>query len=220
MKKSKFMVMDVETGGLDPMSNPITQFAATVLDYNTLQEIDRFETFVRPYNELKIERAALDKTMLTMTQINSGLPVEEFVSQMVAFWKKHRASTADIGRSIAVGHNINFDACFLTYALALCGYQWEDFFQEVMVDTMYLGKMVWCLTGSEKLTLGACCERAGISLVDAHGAMNDAEATADLFRFFVRRMRNGQQETTRTSRADRPRGAAFFEFECGATTVK
>ena len=46
MIKSNYIVHDCETGGLDENLNPITQYAAIVLDYKTLKEVDRWETFV------------------------------------------------------------------------------------------------------------------------------------------------------------------------------
>ena len=49
--------------------------------------------------------------------------------------------------------------------------------------------MTWGITGEEKLNLGACCERAKIKLTDAHGAMNDVVATAELFRWYMKKLR-------------------------------
>ena len=54
MIKSNYIVFDTETGGLDETKNPITQYAAVVLDGCTLKEIDRWETFVKPYGDLVI----------------------------------------------------------------------------------------------------------------------------------------------------------------------
>lgn len=67
MIKSNYIVHDCETGGLDENLNPITQYAAIVLDYKTLKEVDRWETFVKPYNNLVIEQEALDRTMVSMS---------------------------------------------------------------------------------------------------------------------------------------------------------
>ena len=60
MKRSPYLVMDTETGGLDPAQNPITSFAAVVLDFNTLKEVDRWETYVKPYNDLQITKESKD----------------------------------------------------------------------------------------------------------------------------------------------------------------
>ena len=78
---------------------------------------------------------------------------------------------------------------------------------------MYFSKMMYGLTGDEKMTLGATCERAGIRLTDAHGAMNDVEATAEYFRYCVQRLR-AEGEITATERKKRRRGNDFFEFQC------
>ena len=69
MIQSFYKIYDTETGGLDPQKNPITQFACIILDYKTLKEVDRFETFIRPYNDLVIEKIALEHTMVTMSDI-------------------------------------------------------------------------------------------------------------------------------------------------------
>ena len=79
---------------------------------------------------------------------------------------------------------------------------------------MMLGKLLWNKTGEEKFTLGECCSRAAISLVDAHGSMNDVEATADLLRYYQRRMRNGDSSVVKVK--NRKRGQEFFEFKCAA----
>ena len=38
MQKSNYIVFDCETGGLDESKNPITQYAAVILDGKTLKE--------------------------------------------------------------------------------------------------------------------------------------------------------------------------------------
>ena len=91
MIKSNYIVFDKETGGLDETKKPITQYAAVVLDGRTLKEIDRWETFVKPYGDLVIEKDALDHTMVSMSDINKGLKVKDFVATVKEFWETHRA---------------------------------------------------------------------------------------------------------------------------------
>ncbi len=219
MIKAPYIVWDVETGGLNCMNNPITQFAAVVLDYNTLKEVDRFETFVKPYNKLKIEPKVLELTMLSMSDINSGMTVDVFTKELTTFINKNKASKNDFGRPLCIGHNVCFDLQFITYALAYTGYDIFDYIQDSFIDTMVLSKMAWGIQGTEKLKLGICCERAGVSLVDAHGAMNDVYATADLFRYFVNKMRSDSVSSF-SSNNNRARGNKFFEFDCGAIDLK
>ena len=217
MIKSDYIVFDCETGGLDPFKNPITQYAAVILDGKTLKETDRFETFVKPYADLVIERSALDATMVSMSDINRGMRVDDFVESVTGWWESHRqkARTKDMGRLVPVGHNVTFDIGFLNVALSVCEKPTvENWIYPNLIDTYSLGKMMWGVNGDEKLTLSACCERAKILLSDAHGAMNDVEATADLFRWFVKRMRR-KSGNDGEERSGRERGQEFFEFRCG-----
>lgn len=218
MIKSNYIVYDCETGGLDETKNPITQYACVVLDFKTLKEIDRFETFVKPYNDLIIERQALEHTMVTMSDIRSGISVKDFVNVLFEFNRLHQAptKTKEMGRLVPVGHNIVFDNRFLRYACNYFGKDYHELVYENFIDTFPLAKMTWGLIGNEKLNLTACTERAKLKLFDAHGAMNDVEATADLFRFFVRKLRATRGSVNSAEEETRARGREFFEFKCGA----
>lgn len=219
MIKSNYIVFDCETGGLDEKSNPITQYAAMVLDGSTLKEIDRWETFVKPYNDLKIERGVLDKTMVSMSDINRGLSIEEFVATAVEFWETNLVKTKkrEMGRLIPVGHNVTFDIRFINYALNLQKVGTiENWMFPNFIDTLCLSKITWGIKGDEKLNLTASCDRAGIKLTDAHGAMNDVEATAELFRFYMKKLRAKKGDAENQVSKGRLKGDEFFEFKCGA----
>ena len=217
MIKSNFIVHDCETGGTDENQNPITQYAAIVLDYKTLKEVDRWETFVKPYNDLVIEKEALDHTMVSMSDINAGISIKEFVGTATEFWEGHRAKSKrkEMGRLVSVGHNIVFDHRFLGYALNIFKKDLWFYLYDNFIDTWPLAKMTYGLTGEEKLNLTASCERSKIKLTDAHGAMNDVEANADLFRFFAKKLRSKKGEGVVEETAKRTRGLEFFQFKCG-----
>lgn len=219
MIKSDYIVFDCETGGLDETKNPITQYAAVILDGKTLKEKDRFETFIKPYNDLIIEKQALEHTMVTMSDINSGITLCRFVKTVTDWWESHRAKSKvrEMGRLVPVGHNVTFDLRFINYALALEGAgTTEEWMYPNLIDTFSLGKMAFGIEGDEKLNLGACCERAKIKLTDAHGAMNDVEATADLFRWYMKKMRAKKGSIDLSDDNARARGQEFFEFKCAA----
>lgn len=218
MIKSNYIVFDCETGGLDETKNPITQYAAVVLDGRTLKEIDRWETFVKPYGDLVIEKQAIEHTMVTMSDINKGMPVKGFVATATEFWETHRTKTKkrEMGRLVPVGHNIPFDIRFLNFALSFVGKEdITEWMYPNFIDTFALAKLAWGINGEEKLNLGASCERAKIKLTDAHGAMNDVEATADLLRWYMKKLRAKRGDGVSDASGDRPRGTEFFEFKCG-----
>lgn len=221
MIKSNYIVYDTETGGLECEKAPITQYAAIILDGTTLKEIDRYETYLKPYAGLEIDPVALAKTQVTMSDINNGIKVKEFVNTVTKWWDMHNTvkTKKEMGRLVPVGHNVPFDNGFIQYALDFCdaGSLWQYLFPNI-IDTMSLAKVVWGIDRFEKINLGACCERAGVKLIGAHGAMNDTEATADLFRWFMKRLRNGgsvASESDVKTKYSRKKGNAFFEFACG-----
>ena len=217
MNKSFYCVHDCETGGLDKDKNPITQYACVILDPFTLKEVDRFETFIKPYNNLEIDKAALEHTMVTMSDIKGGISVKSFYKTLSGFWGKYQANGKfkDANRIVSVGHNIPFDHGFLEYAFQLHDDSIWNYLLPNFIDTFPIAKMAWCVKGNEKLTLTACTERAKINLNDAHGAMNDVEATADLFRWFMKKLRSGKGDSIKEdSTSKRQLGQKFFEFQC------
>ena len=219
MQKSNYIVFDCETGGLDESKNPITQYAAVILDGKTLKEIDRWETFVKPYADLVIEQEALDRTMVSMSDINSGLNVKEFIATATEFWEAHRVKTKkrEMGRLVPVGHNIPFDNRMLNWALNyLKKPNVEEWMFPNIIDTFPLAKLAFGINGEEKINLGASCTAAKIKLTDAHGAMNDVEATADLLRWYMRKLRAKRGDSVNESNQGRAKGNEFFEFKCGA----
>lgn len=219
MIKSNYIVFDCETGGLDESKNPITQYAAVILDGKTLKEIDRWETFVKPYADLVIEQEALDRTMVSMSDINSGLNVKEFIATATEFWEAHRVKTKkrEMGRLVPVGHNIPFDNRMLNWALNyLKKPNVEEWMFPNIIDTFPLSKLAFGINGEEKINLGASCTAAKIKLTDAHGAMNDVEATADLLRWYMRKLRAKKGDSVNESNQGRAKGNEFFEFKCGA----
>ena len=219
MIKSNYIVFDCETGGLDESKNPITQYAAVILDGKTLKEIDRWETFVKPYADLVIEQEALDRTMVSMSDINSGLNVKEFIATATEFWEAHRVKTKkrEMGRLVPVGHNIPFDNRMLNWALNyLKKPNVEEWMFPNIIDTFPLAKLAFGINGEEKINLGASCTSAKIKLTDAHGAMNDVEATADLLRWYMRKLRAKKGDSVNESNQGRTKGNEFFEFKCGA----
>ena len=216
MIKSNYIVYDTETGDLDPEVAPITQYAAVILDGVTFKEIDRYETFLKPYAGLKINPKALAKTLVTMSDVNSGIDVKKFTKTVTQWWDMHNTNkmNKEFGRLIPVGHNVPFDNGFVQKALDVCGYgsQWQWLYPN-FIDIFGLAKMTWGVDRESKLNLGACCERAGVKLIGAHGAMNDVEATVDLFRWFMKRLRNGGSVSGGSVKS-RKTGKDFFEFKC------
>lgn len=221
MNKAFYIVHDCETGGLDFAKNPITQYACIILDPFTLKEVDRFETFVKPYDDLVIEKQALEHTMVSMSDIKNGISRKKLYKLLKEFYTKYQAKVRakEAGRLISVGHNIPFDHDFLEYVFQTQDDSIWNYIHPNFIDTYPLGKLAWGIKGDEKLRLSDCSERAKIKLNDAHGAMNDVEANAELLRYFMRKLRStkGAASTSEPQEEkQRAKGQKFFEFECAA----
>ena len=220
MIKSNYIIFDCETGGLDENKVPMTQYAAMVLDGKTFKEIDRWESFIKPYNDLTIEKEALERTMVSMSDINRGLDSRTFVATAIEFWETYQSKSKikEMGRLVPVGHNVQFDIRFINYLLNFEKkgnmFNWHH---PNFIDTFPLAKLAFGIKGDEKLNLGASCINAKIKLTDAHGAMNDVEATADLLIWYMKKLRSnkGIENTQEDTKNLRQRGLEFFEFKCG-----
>lgn len=196
-------VFDVETGGLKAEENPITNIAMAAFDTKKWKQINKFETFVKPYNDLEITKKALDYTMVDMKDINNGIDVKEMVKIIIKFFKEVKSGRGDTGKPILAGHNVQFDIGFLDYAFDFCGKNLRDHVavnngEITRIDTMNLAHLAWdgLLSSStnSSYSLSNCLKRVGVDLVEAHGAMNDVIATAKLLKFFRDKMRSESSE--------------------------
>jgi len=188
MKKANYIIYDCETGGLDDQSNPITQIALITIDSQSLQEIDRFEMYIKPYDDLIITKEALDMTGLKIADINNGFTKKEAVDLLCKYFKKSMPNNRPENRPILIGHNVQFDNGFLFYIFESCKKDLYSFVSDTTICTMALSKQAFPEASS--LRLGKVCELVGIRLSDAHKAMNDVVATTDLFRYFTNKLRS------------------------------
>lgn len=178
-----YFVGDVETGGLDYTKNPITELALSVLEPKELKVVDKLQFYVKPYDGLKIDKIALEKTQVSMKDIENGYNYTKVIQELVNFSKKY---TTGRGRykPIWVGHNFQFDWDFIQYLIALKDKSMKDLFDGTHMCTM---KMMQAYEQGDKKNeknkykLELCCSRMGIELKSAHGASADVDATEQLF---------------------------------------
>ncbi len=183
MKNANFVVFDCETGGFTADKNPITQIALIALDGKTFEELDRFEMYIKPYDDLVISKQALEVTGLKMADINNGVDKKVAVKNIIAFAKKNSINNSPQNRSILVGHNIVFDLGFIEYLFQSCKQDVYGYFSKMPECTMKLSKIF--NKNAKSLKLGDCCAEVGITIVNAHTAMADTDATAKLFRYYA-----------------------------------
>ena len=181
-----YIVFDLETGGLSPDKNPVTEIAAIGIDGETLKEIGRFESMIKPYPEINGNKEygakAIEITGLSPEQLmQRGEDSKKVLEGFSVFCKEMKAKKRP--KVVGVGHNVEFDEKFLTSFYVDHGKNLEDVLDlKHAFDTMWLAMLKYNEKGSIKNhTLGVVCDATGVSLNNAHRAMNDVEATAELF---------------------------------------
>ena len=208
MKVADIVTFDIETGGFSKEENGLAEIAFIVMDSDTLEEIDRYETIVAPYelpsgNMTTYSPQALAVNGLTMRQIEGGKDAKQVATEIKAFLTKHKKPLrGGAGKLIPAGHNIDrFDLPFLEFFLNLFKVKMEDLFNPLIIDTVLWSRLRWARDGSiANHQLGTSCDAAGIALIDSHRAMNDVEGNAELVRQFIRGMRN-QSSSVQVQRA-------------------
>lgn len=221
-KIRSLLVIDVETGGLDKKDRhhaqlfPVTEFAGVGLDGISLEEIPySYDNYVHPYDAALIysEEASTVTGITRALCEEKGIPLRDLVNDIVTLITTANLHNSKSARPILVGHNVQFDINFLVdifrraevdLSNLLAGERdasgnWYPHF----IDTITLAQQCWGeITDTDtKFNLGACCRKAGIDHIDAHRAMNDVVATADLLRYFVARLRSGESVTMNNGQA-------------------
>ena len=80
-----------------------------------------------------------------------------------------------LGDCVFVAHNVGFDYAFIRGHFEAIGHSW----QRPKLCTVRLARKAF--PGMPRYGTGALCDARGITHVDRHRAMGDAEATAELF---------------------------------------
>ena len=161
-----FVVFDIETTGLSKETESITEIGAVKVADGKI--IDRFSTFVNPERPIPAEITKL--TGITDEMVADAPVITEILPKFLEF----------CGDAVLVAHNANFDTGFIRLnAERKCGIEVKN----TVLDTLELSRAL--LPELKKHKLNIICEHLGVSLEGHHRAVNDAEATAEVFLKFI-----------------------------------
>lgn len=187
------LYIDTETTGLDTATCSIWQLSGYISDTVTGAS-DSFDYKMRPYRNEIITKEAAAKTGVTQEELNSYPSQSEVFSNFTALLSKYIDLDDWNQRVIPIGYNVSFDLDFLR--------AWFTFnnsatlFPKVIyfpgIDVMYLA--AYCLLGERgkmrNFQLTTVYEKlTGKSLINAHNAMADIDATKELLNVIVRKLR-------------------------------
>lgn len=203
--KDKLLLIDTETGGLDPSRHCILSMAALVLNYDGTV-IDQMYTLIDEkkrvapvgalafYSWREIEDQALAVNGLTRERIQAEgvntLMATEMLLDMLTMHDMRSGVTI-------VAHNARFDTDFLRslFSLAGVGPEYDKRFSHRTICTQAVALFMEQagMLRLESSSLDGLCKRFGVNLdrEGGHNALNDALATAEVFQHLMRRCREG-----------------------------
>lgn len=156
-----YVVFDIETTGLSVRKDKITEIGAVKIKDGHI--VERFSQLINP--EKNIPQIVVELTGISNALVENEPVIEDVIQDFNEFCKG----------SVLVAHNATFDISFIRKEMKNAGI----LFDYPVLDTLQLARAV--IKGVKRFNLSTISKRLGVSLVNAHRAVNDAEATAEVF---------------------------------------
>lgn len=166
----EFTVFDIETTGLSPTKDRITEIGAVKIKQGKIT--DRYSELINP--EIPIPDNITRLTGITDSMVKDKYTIKEILPGFLDF----------VGDSPLIAHNASFDSGFIRAKATDLGLTVNN----PIIDTLQLSRLL--LTGLKRHKLEMVCEHLNISLDNHHRAGDDAEATAEIMLKFIEIMKN------------------------------
>ncbi len=176
-----YAVIDIETTGMSPERDRITEVAVVLSDGQKITE--SFSTLIDP------ERP-IPPHITTITGIDDAM-----VADAPPFYEVARRIVEMTEGRVFVAHNARFDYSFLRAEFARLGYR----YRRDLLDTVRESRRL--LPGLSSYSLGVLCEAVGIVIEERHRALGDARATAELLHLLLRKKKEAGVEPPTLSSA-------------------
>lgn len=163
--EDEFVVFDLETTGLNPQKDKITEIGAVKIKEGKV--ISRFSAFVNP--GITIPSFIVKLTGITDEMVMEAPPIEQALNEFMEF----------IEGTVLVAHNANFDVSFIKHNAKLMG----EKIRNPYIDTLELCRKMFPELGKYKLNIVA--KHLGIELENHHRAVDDSMATAKIFLYCI-----------------------------------
>lgn len=181
------IVIDVETGGVDPKRDALLELGAVSIkmdDEGLIHPDQSYHYHIKPY-----EGGNLDPDALAFNKIDPFHPFRFAVEEKVALTEFFEAIQKECKekkctRGVIVGHNAWFDQHFVNTAAARCKITKTPFHGFTSLDTASLSALAY---GQTVLSKALKAANLSYNTEEAHSAMYDAQRTAELFCAIVNR---------------------------------
>ncbi len=175
------IIVDVETGGINPKTDALLEIAAVILEMDEHGRVYRASTVsrhVEPFPGGKLNPASMAVNGIDPYHpFRFAVPEKEALDTILKPVRQALKRTG-CSRAILTGHNAYFDLGFLNMAVARNKIKRNPFHPFSCFDTVSLGGLAYGQT-----VLARAVGAAGMpwDTKEAHSAIYDAERTADLF---------------------------------------
>jgi DNA polymerase III epsilon subunit-like protein len=207
-KRSTGIVIDFETGGLLFDKNPITEIGVLAIDFFDFKKLGEYSSLVKPYDDTLIyDKGAAEATGITREKCEKeGKECKIVWKEFLDFVSISQVSKGAKWKPIIIGHNIGFDIGFLLIQAELHKTDLSKYFDgfktpkgEFVPFTFDTQRLSYVSLGNDKdllnNKLGTVAAAFGVELFDAHRALADVHATADVFIEHGLRTRNSGKST-------------------------
>ncbi|MCH5324931.1 MAG: PolC-type DNA polymerase III [Eubacterium sp.] len=169
------VVFDIETTGLYPASERITEIGAVKL--KNMEIVERFSTFVNPQRPIPSNITEL--TGITDDMVKDAPEEGEAVKQFMEF----------CGKAPVIAHNASFDVSFIRAAAERAGTSFDN----PVADTLAIAKAA--LSGLKNYKLDTIAKYYKLGDFDHHRAVADAEMLCEIYKHIVADVRADRELT-------------------------
>lgn len=167
--EDSFVVFDIETTGFGPVKDEIIEIGAVKITDGKI--VDKYSTFINPIIPIPYEIQQL--TGINDDMVMTSPTIDVILPQFLEF----------CDGCTLVAHNAGFDVGFINKKAENLGIS-IDF---TVIDTVSLARIL--LPELKRFKLNIVAKALNISLENHHRAVDDAQATAEIFVKFVERLR-------------------------------
>lgn len=160
-----YAIIDVETTGLSPKSEKITEIAIYIHDGDKI--IDEFSSLINPERKIPFQ-------ITKLTGINNKM-----VQDAPKFYEIAKRIVEITDKKIIVGHHVSFDYNFIRSEFKSFGY---DYKRKTLCTVKLARKLI---PGRISYGLGRLCKDLDIINPSRHRAQGDALATSKLFELLL-----------------------------------
>ena len=164
--EEEFVVFDIETTGLNSHTNKIIEIGAVKIKSGRI--IDRYSQLINP--GISIPYHITEITSITNEQVANQPKIDEVIGKFVDF----------IGDAVLVAHNAPFDMGFIKRDIK--EYLNIDL-ENSVIDTLQMARDLF--PDFKKYGLGDLNKSLGLALEKHHRAVDDSQATANMFIIFL-----------------------------------